>query len=70
MADVLLIGMRGLGNEIAKNLILAGINSLTMVDDDLITEEDTGCQFLISLEHIGQIVRLSCANLKVLCLHS
>lgn len=56
LADVLLIGMKGLGNEISKNLILAGINSLTMIDDSVVTEEDLGAQFFLSSENVGQIV--------------
>lgn len=53
-ANVLLIGMRGLGNEIAKNLVLAGIGTLTVLDDGLVTEEDLGTQFLITESNIGQ----------------
>ena len=29
---MLLIGLRGLGAEIAKNIVLAGIKSLTLLD--------------------------------------
>lgn len=55
-ANVLLITMRGLGNEIAKNLVLAGIGSLTIVDHEKITEADLGAQFLVSQEegHVGK----------------
>jgi ubiquitin-like 1-activating enzyme E1 A len=54
-ANILLITMKGLGNEIAKNLVLAGIGSLTVVDHEIVTEVDLGAQFLISAEegHIG-----------------
>lgn len=53
-ATVLLITMRALANEIAKNLVLAGIGSLTVVDDQLVTEADLGAQFFLTKEHIGQ----------------
>lgn len=55
-ASVLLITMRGLGNEIAKNLVLAGIGSLTIVDHEIVTEADLGAQFLVSQEegHVGK----------------
>ena len=53
-ANILLISMKGLGNEIAKNLVLAGIASLTIVDDQVVTERDLGCQFFITEENIGQ----------------
>ncbi|ORY70079.1 uncharacterized protein BCR38DRAFT_361630 [Pseudomassariella vexata] len=53
-ANVLLITMKALANEIAKNLVLAGIGSLTVVDDQIVTEGDLGAQFFLSQEHIGQ----------------
>ena len=46
-ADVLLIGVRGLGSDIAKNIILAGINSLTILDDGEVTQEDLRQNFLL-----------------------
>ena len=33
---VLLIGMRGLGAEVAKNIVLSGIKSLTLLDHTLV----------------------------------
>ena len=57
-ANILLIGIRALGNEIAKNLVLAGIGSLTIIDDDIVTEDDLGAQFALSQESIGQVVSL------------
>ncbi|RDW83241.1 hypothetical protein BP5796_04732 [Coleophoma crateriformis] len=52
-ANVLLITMKGLANEIAKNLVLAGIHSLTVVDHAVVTEKDLGAQFFISEADIG-----------------
>ncbi|KAL8679240.1 MAG: hypothetical protein Q9186_004482 [Xanthomendoza sp. 1 TL-2023] len=52
-ANILLIGMRALANEIAKNLVLAGIGSLTILDDQLVTEDDLGSQFFVSEHHVG-----------------
>ncbi|CAO1604016.1 MAG: hypothetical protein LQ349_000339 [Xanthoria aureola] len=52
-ANILLIGMKALANEIAKNLVLAGIGALTILDDELITEDDLGSQFFISELHVG-----------------
>ncbi|VDI74597.1 ubiquitin-like 1-activating enzyme E1 A [Mytilus galloprovincialis] len=54
---VLLIGLRGLGAEIAKNIVLAGIKSLTLLDQTEVTEEDTCSQFLIPQSEIGKNVR-------------
>lgn len=55
-ANILLIGMKALANEIAKNLVLAGIGSMTIQDDQLVQEDDLGCQFFISEHHVGQNV--------------
>ncbi|KAL8891110.1 MAG: hypothetical protein Q9215_001796 [Flavoplaca cf. flavocitrina] len=52
-ANILVIGMRALGNEISKNLVLAGIGSLTILDDQLVTKDDLGSQFFISELHVG-----------------
>lgn len=54
-ANVLLITMKALANEIAKNLVLAGIGSLTIVDHEDVTEADLGAQFFLSAEegHVG-----------------
>jgi ubiquitin-like 1-activating enzyme E1 A len=46
--------MKALANEIAKNLVLAGIHSLTIVDHAVVTEADLGAQFFISESDIGQ----------------
>jgi ubiquitin-like 1-activating enzyme E1 A len=45
--------MKALSNEIAKNLVLAGIHSLTIVDHALVTEADLGAQFFISESDVG-----------------
>lgn len=53
-ANILLIGMKALGNEIAKNLVLAGIGSLTIIDHEVVTEDDLCSQFLVTEEDIGK----------------
>lgn len=57
-ANVLLITMKALGNEIAKNLVLAGIGSLTVMDSDVVTERDIESEFLVAEEDIGKNVLL------------
>ncbi|UKZ56554.1 hypothetical protein TrVGV298_010392 [Trichoderma virens] len=47
-ANILLITIRALANEIAKNLVLAGVGSLTVLDNAIVTEADLGAQFLLS----------------------
>ncbi|XP_074872750.1 SUMO-activating enzyme subunit 1 isoform X2 [Carettochelys insculpta] len=51
---VLLVGMKGLGAEVAKNLILAGVKGLTMLDHQQVSKEDTRAQFLIPVGSVGR----------------
>lgn len=59
-ANILLITMKALGNEIAKNLVLAGIGSLTVLDSEMVTESDVASQFFVTEEDIGKNVLLAC----------
>ena len=45
--------MRGLGAEVVKNLVLAGIKSLTMMDHEELTKEDGDSQFFAPRDKIG-----------------
>lgn len=49
--------MKALANEVAKNLVLAGIGSLTIQDSEVVTEDDLGAQFFISEQDVGKNVR-------------
>jgi len=51
---VLVCGMCGLGAEITKNLVLAGIKSITLLDHQAVTPLDTVANFLAPSESIGQ----------------
>jgi ubiquitin-like 1-activating enzyme E1 A len=53
-ANILLITMKALANEVAKNLVLAGIGSLTIIDHETVTETDLGAQFFISAADVGK----------------
>lgn len=55
-ANVLLIGVRGLGSEIAKDILLSGINSLTMLDNGVVTEEEQMKNFLLPRDSVGKKV--------------
>ena len=46
--------MKGLGNEVAKNLVLAGINSMTILDHEILTKEDNFSIFLAPPEQVGK----------------
>ena len=51
---ILIYGIRGLGIEISKNIILAGPKKVTIFDNNLITIKDLCSNFYISEEDIGQ----------------
>ncbi|OCK85482.1 hypothetical protein K432DRAFT_400224 [Lepidopterella palustris CBS 459.81] len=53
-ANILLVSIKALANEVAKNLVLAGIGSLTIVDNEVVTEDDLCSQFFVSEADIGK----------------
>ncbi|KAL1272354.1 hypothetical protein QQF64_028216 [Cirrhinus molitorella] len=53
-ADVLIAGMRGLGVEIAKNVILAGVRSVTIQDEGVVEWRDLSSQFYLKEADLGQ----------------
>ena len=50
---MLVVGMGGLAAELCKNLVLAGVGGLTMMDETTATEEDLTAQFLIDAADVG-----------------
>lgn len=63
--DVLLIGMRGLGVETAKNLILAGPRSVTLYDPNMVTWGDLSSNFYTKEEHVGKVSRANAVVTKL-----
>ena len=55
--NVLIVGLRGLGVETAKNLILAGPKSVTLYDPNPVTWGDLSSNFYCREEHIGKSSR-------------
>ena len=43
---ILMVGMRGLAAEVCKNVVLAGVKSLTVIDHRPLIEEDCATRFL------------------------
>jgi ubiquitin-activating enzyme E1 len=54
---VLIVGLRGLGVECAKNLILAGPASVDIFDPTIVKINDMGSNFYIKEEHVGKVSR-------------
>ncbi|KAF2767588.1 ubiquitin-activating enzyme E1 [Teratosphaeria nubilosa] len=53
-SNVLVVGLRGLGVEIAKNIALAGVKSLTLYDPKPAKIEDLSSQFFLTPEDVGK----------------
>ena len=49
--------MRGLGIEISKNIILTGINQVSIFDDNICSLADLSSNFYINEAHINKKVR-------------
>ncbi|KAI3447815.1 hypothetical protein Pfo_004480 [Paulownia fortunei] len=52
-SNILISGMQGLGAEIAKNLILAGVKYVTLHDESTVELWDLSSSFIISEEDLG-----------------
>lgn len=54
---LLLINVGGVGTEIVKNLVLGGLNSIELLDDSVIREEDYASQFFLPEDEsaVGQL---------------
>lgn len=57
-ATVIVVRLRGTATEAIKNIVLAGIGKLVIVDGEEVTEEDLGAGFFFRDEDVGKKVRL------------
>ncbi|XP_050674766.1 SUMO-activating enzyme subunit 1 [Leptidea sinapis] len=53
-SKVLIIGLTGLGAEIAKNIILSGVKSVCLLDNEKLRETDLYSQFLSPPDKVGE----------------
>uniref|UniRef100_A0A7I4DHT6 Ubiquitin-activating enzyme E1 C-terminal domain-containing protein n=1 Tax=Physcomitrium patens TaxID=3218 RepID=A0A7I4DHT6_PHYPA len=53
-ARVLVLGCKGSGVEVAKNLVLSGVQGLGLVDDEVVVLADLGAHFLLSEGDVGR----------------
>ena len=49
---IFIIHLRGLGIEIAKNIILSGSNQVSIFDPELVNINDLGANFYLSVDDI------------------
>lgn len=47
-SKVLIIGLSGVGLEVAKNIVLSGVNNIVFLDDEVLTVGDTGTNFYLN----------------------
>jgi len=52
-SNVLIVGMKGLGVEIAKNVVLAGVKSVTIYDPEPVRICDLSTQFFLREEDVA-----------------
>lgn len=53
-SNVLVVGLKGLGVEIAKNIALAGVKSLTLYDPAPVQLPDLSAQFFLTPADVGK----------------
>lgn len=53
-SNVLIVGLKGLGVEVAKNIALAGVKSLTLYDPAPVQLADLSSQFFLTPEDVGK----------------
>ncbi|KAF2070716.1 hypothetical protein CYY_007970 [Polysphondylium violaceum] len=53
-AKVLFIGINSLMSEIIKNTVLAGIDSITLIDNHIVTIQDLSCHLFLTHDSIGK----------------
>ena len=51
---VIIVGLRGLGIEVAKNIILTGVNKVSIFDDNISAISDLSSNFYISEEDVNK----------------
>lgn len=71
-ASVLIAGMRGLGVEIAKNVILSGVKSVTVQDEGQTSWTDLSSQVLnmMSSSHLHVVINVTLHDIITTCFSS
>lgn len=63
--NVIIVGLRGNGVEIAKNLILAGPRSVSLYDPEVTAVRDLGANFYLEEGHVGKVSRAEACLTKL-----
>ena len=64
---ILLLGFRGIGFEIAKNLMISGVGFLTIYDSerDKVSYSDLSANLFLNESHIGMKSRISACRQQI-----
>lgn len=52
-ASVLVVGLTGVGVEVAKNIILSGVKSVKILDETIVQWSDLSSQFYLKPQDVG-----------------
>ena len=72
-ATILVVNLKGVATETIKNIVLAGIGKLVLVDDQYVSEEDLGAGFFVSDSDVGKkvsvviVIRIGFISIMILC---
>ena len=62
-ATILVIRLKGVATEAIKNMVLAGIGKLIILDEQKVSEEDLGAGFFFRDEDVGLKVSQNIADI-------
>ena len=65
-ACICVINLRGVATELIKNIVLAGIGKLIIIDSENVQDEDLGAGFFFRESDVGKKVNLSFSTLAIL----
>ena len=57
-ATIMVVRLRGTATETIKNIVLAGIGKLVIIDDESVSEEDLGAGFFFRDEDVSKKVTI------------
>ncbi len=55
-SQILVIGLNSMTGEVIKNIVLAGVGSVSLVDETPVSIEHVGCEFFLREEDVGKPV--------------
>jgi ubiquitin-like 1-activating enzyme E1 A len=63
-ATIVFVGITGLASEVAKNVVLAGVQNITLLDWHRVLPRDLSAQLLLDASSVGQNVRSFAMTVK------